>query len=40
MTDTRQDILNYLREKGAADVNELADRIAGLNQKIKDLEAR
>ena len=24
MTDTRQDILQYLREKGAADVNELA----------------
>ncbi len=27
MTDTRQDILNYLREKGAADVNELAETL-------------
>jgi DeoR family transcriptional regulator, suf operon transcriptional repressor len=27
MTDTRQDILNYLREKGAADVSELAETL-------------
>ena len=27
MTDTRQDILNYLREKGEADVNELAETL-------------
>jgi predicted ArsR family transcriptional regulator len=27
MTDTRQDILNYLREKGSADVNELAETL-------------
>jgi len=27
MTDTRQDILNYLRERGAADVNELAEML-------------
>src|SRR5512135_1113804 len=27
MTDTRQDILNYLRETGAADVNELAETL-------------
>jgi DeoR family transcriptional regulator, suf operon transcriptional repressor len=30
MTDTRQDILNYLREKGAANVNELAE-VLGLS---------
>ena len=27
MTDTRQEILNYLREKGEADVNELAQKL-------------
>ena len=27
MTDTRQDILNYLREKGEADVSELAETL-------------
>jgi DeoR family transcriptional regulator, suf operon transcriptional repressor len=28
MTDTRQDILNYLHEKGTADINELAETLS------------
>jgi predicted ArsR family transcriptional regulator len=27
MTDTRQEILQYLREKGTADINELAEAL-------------